>query len=116
MKKELEKRLVIYANEIILISEQVKKNYAGVQLTQQIIRSSISTALNYGEAQSAESKRDFIHKVSLVQKELRETFINLQIIAMNNICNDRNGLQQLIKESDELLAIFYRTLETAKKR
>ena len=116
MKKDLEKRLIVYANGIINISEHVKKNYAGVQLTQQIIRSGISAALNYGEAQSAESKRDFIHKVSIVLKELRETFINLQIVEMNKTCRDQSGLQYLIKESDELIAIFYKTLQTAKGR
>jgi len=116
MKKELEKRLIIYANDVINISEQVKKNFAGIQLTQQIIRSGTSTALNYGEAQSAESKRDFIHKVSIVLKELRETCINLQIIELNNICKDQVGLQRLLRESDELIAIFYRTLQTAKGR
>ncbi len=116
MKKELEKRLIVYANDIINISEQVKKNFAGIQLTQQIIRSGTSTALNYGEAQSAESKRDFIHKVSIVLKELRETYINLQIIEQNNICKDQVGLQRLIIESDELIAIFYKTLQTAKGR
>ena len=58
----------------------VEKNYAGNHLTGQIIRSSTSPALNYGEAQSAESNRDFVHKMGICLKELRETNNCLKII------------------------------------
>ncbi|MDD5509185.1 MAG: four helix bundle protein, partial [Bacteroidales bacterium] len=85
------------------------------QLSHQIIRSGISSALNYGEAQNAQSKKDFIHKVSIVIKELRETYINLKIIQNTLSSKDENQVIAAIKENDELLAIFTKTLLTAKR-
>jgi len=61
-KQELENRLIDFAATIIIIASKFEKNYAGNHLSGQIIRSGTSPALNYGEAQSAESKKDFIHK------------------------------------------------------
>nr|WP_262410608.1 four helix bundle protein [Flavobacterium johnsoniae] len=60
-KQELENRLIDFAASIILLTITFEKNYAGNHLLGQITRSSTSPALNYGEAQSAESKKDFIH-------------------------------------------------------
>lgn len=73
-KNELEDRLIDFASVVILFTEGMKNNYAGNHLSGQIIRSSTSPALNYGEAQSAESKKDFIHKMGICLKELRETY------------------------------------------
>ena len=75
-KKDLEDRLITFAVDIIKIVECNKNNYEGKYLSSQIIRSGTSAALNYGEAQSTESKRDFVHKMQIVLKELRETFVN----------------------------------------
>lgn len=84
-------------------------------LTKQIIRSSTSAALNYGEAQAAESKKDFIHKQSIVLKELKETKISL--ILLENQCKKGNPTLFIncIKECDELIAIFHKTIQTARR-
>ncbi|WP_310554642.1 four helix bundle protein [Flavobacterium sp.] len=73
-KQILEDRLIDFAVLVVEISRDFEKSYAGNHLLGQIIRSSTSPALNYGEAQSAESKRDFVHKMGICLKELRETF------------------------------------------
>jgi len=86
-----------------------------IHLNDQAIRSSTSAALNYGETQRAESKRDFIHKLSIVMKELRETSVNITIINDLNKNSDQDGFKRLIKECDELLAIFYKTIQTTRK-
>jgi len=113
--RELEERLIKFSAEIIDFSDRFRKNQKLKNLVDQVNRSASSVALNYGEAQSAESKRDFIHKIGLVMKELRETFANLKIIERFANESDRFEVNRLINENDQLLAIFYKTLQTAKK-
>ena len=78
------------------------------------MRSTTSAALNYGEAQGAESIRDFIHKISLVIKELRESRVNLIMIKESQICRNSMDLENMLQENDELIAIFYTTLKSAR--
>jgi four helix bundle protein len=80
-KKDIENRLIDFSVEISEWIIRLPKHPTVFHLKDQIIRSSTSAALNYGEAQSAESKRDFIHKINIVMKELRETKINLEMIS-----------------------------------
>ena len=79
-KYDLQSRLVKFSALIILNVNSLKKNYASDHLAKQLIRSATSAALNYGEAQGAESKKDFIHKMRVCLKELRESQVNLQIL------------------------------------
>ena len=116
MRKELEERLVTFSALIYKLTKQVKKEYFGDYLNNQVLRSSASAALNYGEAQSAETKRDFIHKTGVVLKELRETHINLKIIQKTGIIMDLNILEEALEECNQLVSIFHRTVQTAKKR
>jgi four helix bundle protein len=80
-KYDLHERLIDFALMIIMLIKDVENSKAGNHLVGQIIRSGSSPSLNYCEAQSAESRNDFIHKMSIVSKELRETFACLKIIA-----------------------------------
>jgi four helix bundle protein len=68
---DLEERLINFAVLIVDISESMPKSYAGNHLSGQLLRSGTSPALNYGEAQGGESRKDFIHKIKIVLKELR---------------------------------------------
>lgn len=79
-KYDLEERLIDFAVLILEIGESLFNTRAGNPMAGQIVRSGTSPALNYGEAQSAESKQDFIHKLKIILKELRETNIALKII------------------------------------
>lgn len=114
--KELETRLINFAVEIIALVKSNEDNYAGKHLSGQIIRSSTSVPLNYGEAQSAESKRDFIHKMQISLKELRETYVNLRIIEKAKLNIKEDKLSVLIIENNELISIFVKSVETSKKR
>ena len=116
MRKELEDRLVNFSVLIFNLSKLTEKEYFGNYLINQLLRSSASAALNYGEAQSAESKKDFIHKIGLVLKELRESNVNLKILYKTKIVMDENMLIGALDESNQLVSIFYRTVQTAKKR
>ena len=114
--KELEARLINFAVDIINLVKSNEDNYAGKHLSGQIIRSSTSVPLNYGEAQSAESKKDFIHKMQLSLKELRETYVNLRIIEKAKLNIKTERIANLISENNELISIFVRSVETSKKR
>ncbi len=114
--KELEERLIKFAVDIILFAKTNEKSFAGNHLSGQMIRSGTSPALNYGEARSAESVNDFIHKLQLVLKELRETVINLKIIKQAKLNSNPQFLDQLITENNELISIFVKSIETSKKK
>ena len=113
---ELEKRLVENSAEIVFLCRNSHFDEYTSHLSKQIVRSSSSAALNYGEAQSAESLKDFAHKLGLVLKELRETEINLQIIERTGICPDEGKLKNLLIENRQLIAIFQKSVETAKSK
>jgi len=116
MRKELEERLVDFSVLVFNLSKQVEKKYFDNYLINQLLRSSASAALNYGEAQSAETKKDFIHKTGIVLKELRESNINLMIMKKSGIIEDEILLAQAFDESNQLVSIFYRTVQTAKTK
>ena len=113
-KQILEDRLIDFAVLIIEISRDFEKSYAGNHLLGQIIRSSTSPALNYGEAQSAESKRDFVHKMGICLQELRETFNCLKIIEKAKLSSNIENVLNAKKEANELISIFVSSIKTAK--
>jgi four helix bundle protein len=113
-KQELEERLIDFAALIIMSANNFEKNYAGNHLAGQIIRSGTSPALNYGEAQSAESPKDFIHKMGICLKELRESFVCLKIVERAKLTKDINNLILAKKEVNELISIFVSSIKTVK--
>ena len=110
---ELEARLVGFAVRIIGIAESLPATKAGNHLSGQLVRSGTSPALNYGEAQSAESRTDFIHKIKVVLKELRETGISLKIAQRMSSVESSDNLEPAMAECDELVAIFVKSVMTA---
>jgi len=114
-KFDLEERLINFSVLIVDITNEMPKTKAGNHLSGQLIRSGTSVSLNYGEAQSGESRKDFIHKIKIVLKELRETFICLKIIKRTNLYNSNEKLEWAIKENDELISIFVKSVETANR-
>ncbi|MEZ4919854.1 MAG: four helix bundle protein [Saprospiraceae bacterium] len=111
---ELENRLIVFASRVMDMAEQLPKTYSGKHLASQIIRSATSPALNYGEAQAAESRDDFVHKMKICQKELRETFVCLQLIDKRNWFS-AGKLIPLLSECNELIAIFVASTKTIVK-
>jgi four helix bundle protein len=114
-KFELEERLINFAVLIIEIANELPNTKAGNHLSGQLVRSGTSSALNYGEAQSGESRRDFIHKIKVVLKELRETLVCLKIIYKANLFKSEKKMQKALKENDELISIFVKSVETAQR-
>jgi four helix bundle protein len=115
MKPELQKRLVKFSAMIIGIEKYLTAGIASRHLYMQIIRSSSSAALNYGEAQTAETRKDFIHKLGIVVKELKETEVNLEIMLESLLFKQEMVIQTYLNECKELVAIFMATIKTARK-
>ncbi|NQT55274.1 MAG: four helix bundle protein [Desulfobacteraceae bacterium] len=103
---DLEDRLIDFAVRIIRIAEALPKTKVGDHIAGQIIRSGTSPVPNYGEAQGAESRPDFIHKMKVSLKELRETRVWLLMIVRANLIKPASKLELLIDESNQLISIF----------
>lgn len=114
-KFDLEDRLVRFSVMIIHLAELLDSSVAGKYIAGQIIRSGISPALNYGEAKSAESPNDFIHKLKIALKELRETYISLRIISEKPLVVDKYRVDPCLTECNELISIFVKSIQTAEK-
>ena len=110
--RNLEERLIDFAVRIIGIVESLPATRAGNHVASQLLRSGTSPAPNYGEARSAESRKDFIHKMKISLKELRETMIWLKILSRKRLGNVE-GIPEAIAECDELIAIFVSSTKTA---
>ena len=114
-KFDLENRLIDFAIRISEVAESLPNTPLGKQINGQMVRSGTSPALNYGEAQSSESTKDFIHKIKIVLKELRETLVCLKLIVRKPLITPVSKLDPIIKENNELIAIFMKSVDTAQK-
>ena len=81
----------------------------------QLIKSCHSPAFNYGEAQAAESTDDFIHKLKIVLKELKECRTSLKIIIKKAYISPISKLNLIYKETEQLIAIMGKSISTAEK-
>jgi four helix bundle protein len=113
---DLEERLIDFAVRIIRIAESLPKTKVGNHISGQLIRCGTSPAPNYGEAQSAESRSDFIHKMKVCLKELRETRVWLIMIVRANLIEPASRVEPLIDENNELISIFVTSIKTAKEK
>jgi four helix bundle protein len=113
-KFDLEDRLVDFTVMAIETAEALPNIRAGNHLAGQLIRCGTSPALNYGEAQGGESRKDFIHKMKVVLKELRETYVCLKIIRLKPLLKPRKKTEPIFNECDELISIFVSSIFTAR--
>ncbi len=114
-KYDLEDRLVEYTCRIIDVVEALPDTRAGNYIAGQLIKSCHSPTFNYGEAQAAESPRDFVHKMGVVLKELKECRTALKVIKKKEMIKPVNKLEPIYKETEELVAIIAKSISTAKK-
>ena len=112
---DLENRLIDFAVRIVHAAESLPKTKVGNHIAGQLIRSGTSPAPNYGEAQSSESRADFVHKMKVSLKELRETKVWLLMIIKADLIKPASKLKTLIDENDQLISIFVSSVRTAKK-
>ena len=111
---DLEDRLVRFAGEMVFYVKTLPSTDVGKHYANQVMRSSGSSALNYGEAQGTTTEKDFVHKMSLVLKELKESQVILKILEYVKI-GDEEKRDKLLKESKELAAISAKMILNKKK-
>ena len=108
----LEDRLIDFAVWIIDVVEGLPNTRAGNHIAGQLVRSGTSPAPNYGEARSAESRKDFVHKMKVALKELRESMVWLKVIHRRALYSP-DKIAGIIQECDELISIFVASVKTA---
>jgi len=114
-KFDLEERLLEFASAIIDLSEKLPSSRAGSHVAGQILRSGTSPYPNHGEAEAAESREDFIHKLKICLKELRETQRWARLINRKQWAKSDPALPFVLRESEELIRIFFSSIQTAQK-
>jgi four helix bundle protein len=112
-KAELERRTKEFSLQLIRFLESLPKNYLGETLGRQLLKSGTSIGANYREANRAESKADFIHKLAIVEKEASETLYWLELMLEAGIGANQEAIR-LMQEAKELLAIFTAAGRTSK--
>ena len=108
-------RFVKFGARGISVACALPKSDIGKHIALQLTRSITSAGANYSEACSGESKRDFVHKMQVVTKELRETVYWLRLIELAKMISAKR-LQEILAEGDELIAISVASIKTAKSR
>jgi four helix bundle protein len=114
-KYDLEDRLVDFTCRMIDVEEALPNTRSGNYIASQLIKSCHSPTFNYGEAQAAESRADFIHKLGICLKELKECRTALKIIIKKELIKPVSKLQDIYLETKELIAIKSKSIGTALK-
>jgi four helix bundle protein len=112
---DLEERLEDFGVSTIDMVDGMTSTKGASHLGGQVIRSATAPALIYGEAQAAESRRDFIHKMKIILKELRETRICLRMMEKAKSIESPEGLPAALSEVNQLIPIFYKSIKTAER-
>jgi four helix bundle protein len=110
---DLEERLLEYSARIVRLVERLPNTRAGNHVGGQLLRSGTSPLPNHGEAQAAESGNDFVHKLKICLKELRESYRWLKLIGRVPLLRPKL-VEPLILETDELIRIFVKSVKTAR--
>ena len=113
---DLEERLIAFGVKIISLCEGMPESPAGRHLSRQLLRSGTSPALNYAEARAGESHRDFTHKLKVVLKELRESWVNLRMTDGAALHGNKLLVRSVLSECHELVSIFTRSVRTAERK
>ncbi|MBO8130913.1 MAG: four helix bundle protein [Candidatus Marinimicrobia bacterium] len=112
-RSDLSERLLEFAASSIKLTVRLKRTAVGRYIANQLMRAASSSGANYEEACGAESRADFIDKMQLVLKELRESLYWLKLVERSDLISG-NELQPLLAESNELIKIVAKSVITAK--
>ena len=114
MKHDLTERTLEFAVKVFELGKTFPKTYEGRHVYKQLFRSATSVAANYNESQSAESPDDFIHKLQVTLKELKESSFWLKFIIKAKMQKDPDNILPLLNECKELILIIGKSIVTAK--
>ncbi|MDQ8206768.1 four helix bundle protein [Coraliomargarita algicola] len=113
---DLEHRLLDFSVRAIRLTRKIESSQAGTHIAKQLLRSATAPLANHGEAQAAESPRDFIHKLRISLKELRETERWIKLTKAVPLVDKPERLNELLDETDQLIRIFVTSIKTAESR
>ena len=114
-KYDLEDRLLEYAAAIIRLVEMLPNTRSSNHVGGQLLRSGTSPLFNHGEAQAAESPKDFVHKMRICLKELRESKRALRLVKSLPLVENPLMVDRLLQETEELIRIFVTSIQTARR-
>ena len=112
---DLEDRLLEFAPNIIELTESLPNTRAGNHIAGQLLRCGTSSLSNHGEVEVAESRRDFLHKLRICLKELRETKRWLRLVARSKRIGQPANFTTCLNEVEELTRIFVASIRTAER-
>jgi four helix bundle protein len=112
---DLDERLIVFAGRVVEVVNALPKTPVGKHLGGQLLRSGTSPMANYAEAQGAESRNDFVHKMKVCLKELRETLAWLKLIQRRRLVGGPEKMEAIVAECDELVSIFVASVNTARE-
>jgi four helix bundle protein len=113
--KEISGRLLDFATDVLALSNRMGRTASGRYLANQLVRAACSAGANYQESRGAESRADFVHKMHIVLKELRESLYWLTLVERLHVVAGES-VASLVREADELVSILVKALVTAKSR
>ncbi len=111
-QQSLQRRLIAHAAKLLKLSSTLQQTAQTTHVSRQLLRSATAAAANYGEARGAESRRDFVHKLRIVLKELNETGVWLQLILECSFAA-AEMVSPLANENEELCRILAASIKTA---
>ena len=114
-KYDLEERLARFAENVLDLMKKLPQNAINSRMISQVVGSAGSSGANYMEANEAESKKDFTHKVGIAKKELKESQHWLRLLAKANP-EFRDEFRKLWQENHELLLIFSKIIKTCRNK
>jgi four helix bundle protein len=112
-QRKIGERLLDYSARVIKLVDALPNTLVGRRIADQLLRSAMYAGANYEEAQGAESKEDFTHKLQIALKELRESGYWLQLLVRSGKI-PVNKMDRLIDESNQLRAMISKAVATAK--
>lgn len=113
--KEISGRLLDFATEVLALANRMGRTASGRYVANQLVRAACSAGANYQESRGAESRADFIHKMHIVLKELRESLYWLALVERSRLVSGK-GVTSLLDEANQLVSILVKALVTAKSR
>jgi four helix bundle protein len=114
LKYDLEERLLEFTGKIVRLADSLPNTKAGNHIAGQLLRCGTSPLANHGEVEAAESRKDFLHKLRICLKELRETWRWLRLIGKLQLA-ETPELQTTLTEVEELIRIFAASVRTAER-
>lgn len=105
----LEERTFLFAKEVRIFIKTLNPTVGNTEDSKQVVRSSGSVGANYIEANESLSDKDFVYRIKITRKEAKETVYWLKLINETNELKNKNEIENLIKEGEELKK-FYQPL------